>query len=878
MLERRAGWRFAAAMSLAAALALSGCEGDDGDPGPQGPAGPSGPAGPPGVSSGTVSGTVINDLTGTPVEGVQIAVDPGDGEDLVTGADGAFSAELPVGAHTLTFGHPNFKSEAMTVSVVAGASVTEDVALAPIAPVVVTINVEGDAVPGASLNLAADVALLDGSELVSTRWSQVAGLPVEDGSGGMEGENVDVTLAGVSEFKDALVDFIDHERGALLNRNMVLAVSPFDVEESAKLVFEVEVETTTGVYTEEVELDVHLPFPWSTGLRNVPEDVPVLLHGKDAAEFDWALTTVPSGSAAELEDAATQNPFFTPDMTGRYVVTEQNSGATIEVFAGTWVGAIGPDGGSSTVCTTCHDGTLAPDTFTPWIQSGHAHIFTQNLNAGGHYSSNCFSCHTVGYDLEADNQGIDDLATYPDFYAEFFPGGHAPEPSPNNWTEMLAEFPQVARLANIQCENCHGPNNGPSHMQGDERISIASGVCGYCHGEPARHGRYQQWQDSGHANYALAIEEATVEHRGATAGHCGRCHSGQGFLAWIAQDDLTQRIQGASGNATVEELAALGLTEDTVHTQTCAVCHEPHAQGTTSGEPNTATVRISGSTPLLPAGFRATGVGRGAICITCHNSRNGAHNDQAGDPTSHSAPHTASQGDVLMGQNAYFVDVGQRSPHSFIIDSCATCHMELTPPPAEFSFSGAGTNHSFEASLDICGQCHGAFDGGTLQASIEEELEDLGRVMGRYLLNQINSAGGMVFIQDFTPHELNGVFYDLKSAAVEVAASNIEALEPTEPHGQQGFTMHFVDPVELTYSPEGEEPHTLTLSEAEVQLGDFTTDGTAQLIPASDVLVKAGWNYFLIHGDGSEGIHNPSFTLEVIVAAKEALENAMRAQ
>ncbi len=67
----------------------------------------------------------------------------------------------------------------------------------------------------------------------------------------------------------------------------------------------------------------------------------------------------------------------------------------------------------------------------------------------------------------------------------------------------------------------------------------------------------------------------------------------------------------------------MGLTRDTVQPQTCAVCHDPHAEGASSGEPNTGTVRITDNTPMLPAGFAAKNVGRGAICITCHNTRNG---------------------------------------------------------------------------------------------------------------------------------------------------------------------------------------------------------------------------------------------------------------
>jgi hypothetical protein len=35
--------------------------------------------------------------------------------------------------------------------------------------------------------------------------------------------------------------------------------------------------------------------------------------------------------------------------------------------------------------------------------------------------------------------------------------------------------------------------------------------------------------------------------------------------------------------------------------------------------------------------------------------------------------------------------------------------------------------------------------------------------------------------------------------------------------------------------------------------------------------VKVGWNYFLVEGDGSDGIHNPSFTMDVIRASIAAL-------
>lgn len=90
--------------------------------------------------------------------------------------------------------------------------------------------------------------------------------------------------------------------------------------------------------------------------------------------------------------------------------------------------------------------------------------------------------------------------------------------------------------------------------------------------------------------------------------------------------------------------------------------------------------------------------------------------------------------------------------------------------------------------------------------------------------------------------------------------------------------MKFAEPVDFTYSPAGEAPRTLSLTEAQVQLGDFTTDGAAKLVAADSPLVRAGWNYFLIHGDGSKGVHNPSFTFSAVDSARAALEEALQVE
>lgn len=327
--------------------------------------------------------------------------------------------------------------------------------------------------------------------------------------------------------------------------------------------------------------------------------------------------------------------------------------------------------------------------------------------------------------------------------------------------------------------------------------------------------------------------------------------------AWIQQEDLSQRVQGADGDATVEELTALGMTADAVQAVTCTVCHDPHDVGMISGEPNTATVRVTGNTAILPAGFEALGVGRGALCMTCHNSRNGAHNDEATPTTDDRAPHTASQADMLMGQNAYFVSVGERSKHSLITDTCTMCHMELSPPPAELSYNLAGTNHTFEASKAVCAECHGAYDGGALFDAVEAEMGRLKTAIEQAIVAEIlaqTEEGNSITLVGMGEDETDVDITD---------GGTVSAVELVESHGRIAMNIT-VDNTVYEHVRVGSDTSVKNASGDEV--GSLVDSEAGQLI------AKAGWNYFLIEGDGSEGIHNPSFTLEVINASLKALD------
>lgn len=894
-------------------LLLSGCSG--------------GSDGSNGTSAGTVSGTVKNSISGSAVSGASVTTSPAvQGMPAVTtDANGSYSMNMPIGSYTLTFKKSNFTTQTKSIVVVAGQTDTYTISLVPSAGAAVNAGATktGQAF-GASVPLSATLEVYDPS-ITGTptwAWTQVSG-PAATITGGTTASPT-VTLASRSSYKAYLVQTgaaqqstwptFASDKMVPLERFMIQAINPLSLDEGATATFKAEATIGSQKFSSTVDVEVTLQFVRQSGIRNVPIGQPVLLRGKTQSSYSWSLTTTPSGSTATVNDASSQNPDFTPDLAGKYTIKESTSGASLDIYAGTWLGVIMPDGNPDSACTTCHrDGGAAPDKFTAWLASGHAGIMTQNItNPAGSWAFTgddpCAKCHTVGFNTvtaSVNNNGWDQVAAAEGF--KFTQGASA-------WTDTLKNYPKTARLSNIQCENCHGPQTSNGHSAGTPRVSISSNVCGYCHGETLRHARFQQWAESGHGNFTFPLRlgfadpPASGSASGETnftgqsvkllRGGCSGCHTGQGSLqlqkqlqggsgrvagsrtlddtslkallgtAYVAEVYTTgPRAGQGTGNYRADTTFSSALSMDNVEPQTCVVCHSPHAQGTTAYEPNTATVRITDSTPLLAGGFMATGVGRGAMCVVCHNSRNGEPRTAEippvyGSPTLHedgdvnwgdrvgkfvsaagttypiySTPHAPSQGDTLMGRNAYYV-TGARSKHSFLADTCATCHMEMTDPPAKYSYNLMGTNHLFNASTTICTKCHGAFDGGTIEASFDaarDELkEEIGKAVYR-LKNGVNPPAGTTIVMTIgsTPRiSING------ATAVNLQAKNSASSEP--------IAGGYLDGVA------------------------GTTAGSFGYHPD---LAKAIWNYALVTNDGSDGIHNPSFVFGVLQATTAKMKS-----
>jgi hypothetical protein len=339
-----------------------------------------------------------------------------------------------------------------------------------------------------------------------------------------------------------------------------------------------------------------------------------------------------------------------------------------------------------------------------------------------------------------------------------------------------------------------------------------------------------QWAQTGHANRELARLDATVETRGATAAHCGRCHTEQGFLAWLPQlnrGDPGLITQPDGSPADVRYLTNLGLTRFSVRPVTCAACHNPDF-----------TIRVTRSTAVLPAGFRAVGVGLGAQCMTCHNTRNGAVAWNLPDPRRYSAPHTASQADVIMGKNAFFVPPAEAaiSPHAtFIGDSCVTCHVRFNK-----------TSHTFKASGDVCSRCHGAdVTAKRVQEGVETQLHELEAAIVAKILARRAAIARVV---DWNPKT------DAYTNNVAVSGAQITEMHLTEIHGQIG----------VRFKAAGREFYS--------QIGSVMDAAGRPVIATGDPIIRSAWNFFLIEGDDSFGVHNPRFARTVLLTTLDALK------
>ena len=485
-------------------------------------------------------------------------------------------------------------------------------------------------------------------------------------------------------------------------------------------------------------------------------DVSIDVAASNIAGVTWTLTNAPVGSAATLQASplGPQVPVYEPsdqlvyqvagrkllrpDVVGQYTVIASIATAggvttnlTLTFTAATYMGI--------NTCALCHSGGQgAIDQYNPWSGTAHATIFSKgidgNLGIGPLYDSRCLPCHTVGYDTNTNavNGGFDDIAN------EL--GWTMPTVITNgNWASIQANYPALANVANIQCENCHGPGSQHAYGLGDVNkiaINFSSADCAQCHDEPPHHNTFAEWKNSLHA-------VTTRDPSGPGREACVVCHTTSGFTE--ESDTNTPSIT-------------------TYVPINCIACHDAHSAS--EGPHQLRTDPWDGVTPVtLMDGTVVTNGGEGLLCMKCHHARQDAAT-YATSYHSYFGPHHGPQADMLAGVNGF--TYGEDIPSSAHIDAitngCVTCHMQSvsTTETVDGSplYQHAG-GHTWEMSYNgedlvgACQQCHGPaitnfdfplqdYDGDGVIEGVQTEVQNLLNKLSTLLPNASGVVDGLV--------------------------------------------------------------------------------------------------------------------------------------
>ena len=574
----------------------------------------------------------------------------------------------------------------------------------------------------------------------------------------------------------------------------------------------------------------------------------------------WSLTNIPTGSSAALlasalgtnvplyntsdryagENSTPQfqlagRTFFRPDIAGSYTVnatiTTIGSGSTnlsVSITASTFLGVQN--------CAGCHsggavfNGKQVPAIYLTYTNTPHASFFARAIDGveSSHYSKSCISCHTVGYDTNsfANNNGFDDLALLNNWV---FPAVL----TNGNWASMQANYPAVAALANIQCENCHGPglnhivSNGIIGNTNAISVSYAAGDCSQCHDSLNNHFNSAEWNNSLHA-------AASRIPSGLNRPQCVRCHTAPGFVGWATAGGMSLQNQYPNNiiwgdyystnivtySGTAPTYTVEGNPPNTKYFPiTCQACHDPHD----ASQPHELRM---GYNVTLSDGTLVTNAGAGGFCMECHNSRNGSvTNMMVKYPLSQPnwaggsafGTHDSPQGDMLEGVNA--VTYGRQipsSPHANVVtDTCAGCHMQpiASTDPAftlagghTFKMSYVNTNGVEVPVTAVCTQCHG----------------------------NINTF-------DFPVADYNG------DGIIE---------------GVQTEVQHLLDKLSTLYPPSGYQANANNyVADGKVK----TSLSTYTNMPAK--FLNAAYNWQFVKNDGSFGVHNAAFAVGLLKAS-----------
>ena len=547
---------------------------------------------------------------------------------------------------------------------------------------------------------------------------------------------------------------------------------------------------TFGVSPRDVERDsIEMYFDRAyNGLMNVGKETKVYLIGKSDMSLNnptWNFIFKPGGSSATFGttkdmDTSSQIITFIPDVVGTYKIQfmDGSAGDTIVINSALYLGV---EGGAVS-CVGCHNTAAFDYKYDKWLQTGHAMIFEEGLNGtlSNHYGSSCISCHTTGYDSNADNDGFDDWGfVFPD---SLYPGVY---------DQMVGLYPDAMMRANIQCESCHGPGSAHLGITNDSKMvkQLDTDNCAWCHDSGTHHAFPEQWDHSGddatefdgrgfHGGHAIG---AFVQSAGTRNG-CSPCHSGAGYVQWVHEG----RPVDANGLP-----AATDILPDATNIS-CAVCHDPH-DASNIHQLRTLVTQLGDGTPVTSELY-----GTGAQCMDCHRSRRYAatYANDVSNQSSHYGAHHGPQGDLMLGKNApdYGIEFPS-SPHAVAGgNSCNDCHMagDLANANGEINLVGGHSwnmndaeGNDFVESCSSGSACHGdigsSFKDKKYYVNGNADLDGNGVAEGL----QIEIEGLMEELSSFLPHDEDG--------NVLITDDNVEGITLTPEYMRAGYVYIWIE-------------------------------------------------------------------------------------
>jgi hypothetical protein len=316
--------------------------------------------------------------------------------------------------------------------------------------------------------------------------------------------------------------------------------------------------------------------------------------------------------------------------------------------------------------------------------------------------------------------------------------------------------------------------------------------------------------------------EAKYPVRGARSQYLTSGHRTIGNASYANSDDC----QGCHTNEGFIERAKTGKVDTKKYVRYpseigCFTCHAPHDRGDFSLRKTTAVTLANG------ANYDR---GKSNLCASCHQARRTAKDEVKARsiPSDSWGAHHGPQTDMLLGTNAYEYPEKKysKSPHALLPNAdCVTCHMVL--PNGRYSLTPAIGGHSFNVAGDV------------------------------HERPTVNAAGCLASGCHAEMKQIEGKpFFDRKAAADYDGDGKIESVQE-EVQGLldklinergTGLLQTMKNP---PYDPKGK----------------FIDNKASYPIEVTGAL----YNYKFVKEDGSRGIHNTQYAIQLLIDSIHAL-------